>query len=295
MPRPNLNALRSFDAAARALSFRAAADELHVTHGAIAQQVRALEADLGLRLFERHARGLRLTAAGARYHRPVSEALAMIAEATAALSPGGEDVRLSVTPSFASKWLVPRLGRFAARHPEINLETGASESLANFRSDGVDIAVRQARPPFGAAFQTTKIAAHDLRAVAAPGYMPAAPSDLGGFLGKTLVQDSHRFWERELRRAGLVAPARLMQLGQTTLAMDAALNGQGIAIAPAILARDAFRRGDLVSLWQFPDEDGDGYYALRLKSGRATPAIRAVIDWLAEEAADITPPTAPGQ
>lgn len=282
---PNLNALRSFDAAARTLNFRVAAQELNVTQGAVAQQVRALEASLGVRLFDRHARGLTLTEAGKRYHRPIGKALAQIADATADITPDAEDVRISVTPSFASKWLVPRLGAFSAEHPHINLETTASEALANFRNDGIDIAIRQATPPFGAAFETVKIADHALRAIAAPGFIDTPPTTLAGFAKLTLVQDSHRFWERAFVQADITPPKRMLQLGQTTLAMDAALNGQGIAICPAILAHDAFKRGDLKSLWEFDDIEGDAYYALRLRTGRKTGAIGDVIEWIGREAA----------
>lgn len=285
MPLPNLNALRCFDAAARALNFRVAAVELNVTQGAVAQQVRGLEASLGIRLFDRHARGLTLTDAGKRYHRPVSKALAEIAAATADIAPETEDVRISVTPSFASKWLVPRLRAFATAHPHINLEMTASEALANFRNDGIDLAIRQATPPFGSAFETHKIADHDLRAVAAPGYAANAAATLTDFTEMTLVQDSHRFWERLLTQADIVPPKRMLQLGQTTLAMDAAANGQGVAIAPTILAHDAIARGDLTSLWAFEPELGDAYYALRLRSGRKTSAITEVITWLKGEAA----------
>lgn len=284
MKLPNLNALRSFDAAARSQNFRVAALELHVTQGAVAQQVRALEADLGVRLFTRHARGLTLTEAGKRYHRPISKALAQIAEATAEIAPETADVRISVTPSFASKWLVPRLRAFTAEHPHINLEIMATEALADFRTDGADIAVRQTTPPFGGAFETVKVASHDLRAIAAPDFLEAPPASLADFAKLTLVQDSHRFWERLFSQADIPAPKRILQVGQTTLAMDAAMNGQGIAICPALLAHDAFERGDLKSLWRFDDVEGDAYYALRLRAGRKTSAIPEVIAWMVKEA-----------
>lgn len=146
MRAPKLNALRMFDAAARHGSFRTAAEELHLTQGAVAQQVRGLEADLGVALFERKARGLSPTAEGARYHDAVRRALGIIDRATQALRPADTAVRLSVPPSFASKWLVPRLAGFAAAHPDILLDTTASETLTDFRRDGIDLAVRQGLP-----------------------------------------------------------------------------------------------------------------------------------------------------
>lgn len=281
---PKLNALRMFDAAARRLNFRLAAADLNVTQGAVAQQVRALEAELGVHLFARHARGLTLTEAGRRYHAPVRQALNLIANATADLSPDIEDVTVSLTPSFAAKWLVPRLPAFAAAHPNVNLQTAPSEALANFRTDNVDIAIRQTKPPFGAAFETHLIAPHDLRAVARPDQVSTPIECVADFGRLTLIQDSHRLWEKVFAAAGAPPPKRMSQLGQTGLAMDAALNGQGIAIAPALLAHDAIERGELVSLWRFQDEENDGYYALRLRSARKTDAIRDVLDWLLAEA-----------
>ena len=112
MPLANLNALRIFDAAARYLNFRVAAEELHLTQSAVAQRVRRLESELGLQRFVREARGLASTEAGRRLQAPVRRALAIIEEATVALKPTGARVIVSTTPSFASEWLVPRLPRF---------------------------------------------------------------------------------------------------------------------------------------------------------------------------------------
>ena len=141
---PNLNSLRMFDAAARHLNFRLAADELHLSQGAVAQQVRRLEADLGHKLFQRHARGLSLTDTGRSYHQPVRQALALIEDATNTLAPAEQRVTLSVPPSFASKWLVPRLPEFEAAHPGIELRVLAEEALSNFKRDGIDLAIRLA-------------------------------------------------------------------------------------------------------------------------------------------------------
>lgn len=137
MRSPNLNSLKMFDAAARHLNFRLAAEELNLTQGAVAQQVRRLESDLGLQLFYCKARGLALTEVGRRYHRPVSRALAMIDDATRKIQPESTSITLSSTPSFASKWLVPRLVSFSQAYPTIDVQTVASEGLANHRYLGV--------------------------------------------------------------------------------------------------------------------------------------------------------------
>ena len=145
---PSLNALRMFEVVARHLNFRLAAEELGLTQAAVAQQIRGLEASLEIRLFERLPRGLGLTDAGRAYSASIRSALAMIDEATRLLRPESSQLTVSVTPTFASKWLIPRLGGFAERNPEIDLRLLATDRLAHFHTDGVDIAVRYGQPPF---------------------------------------------------------------------------------------------------------------------------------------------------
>ncbi len=274
-----------FDAAARHLNFRQAAEELSLTQGAVAQQVRRLEADLGLQLFYRKARGLALTEIGRGYHGPVHRALAIIDEATANLRPQGTRITLSVTPSFAAKWLVPRLGNFAKAHPEVDLQTVASERLADFQSDGVDLAVRLGRPPFEKNMETTLLAPLDLCAICSPDYAETvAPlKRFEDFAKLRLIQDSHAFWDALFDKTGTRARHRMMQFNQTALAMDAAANGQGIALAPRLLLYDAIAKGILVSLWQDESADQSSYYIVHPVSRKANAARNAVIDWILSE------------
>ncbi|MEL7529068.1 MAG: LysR family transcriptional regulator, partial [Pseudomonadota bacterium] len=144
---PKLQHIKMFDAAARHLNFRLAAEELNLTQGAVAQAIRAMEADLGLRLFERKARGLSFTEAGRRYHSEISKGLEIINEATRNLLPAVNRVSISLPPSFASKWLVPRLPNFMETNPDIDVRIIASEHLTDFQTQDVDIAVRQGRRP----------------------------------------------------------------------------------------------------------------------------------------------------
>lgn len=287
MRTPNLNALRMFDAAARHLNFRQAAEELSLTQGAVAQQVRRLEADLGLQLFHRKARGLALTEIGRGYHGPVGRALAIIDEATASLRPQGTRITLSVTPSFAAKWLVPRLGSFAKAHPEVDLQTMASERLADFQSDGVDLAVRLGRPPFERDMETTLLAPLNLCAICSPDYAATvAPLErFEDFADLRLIQDSHSFWKTLFDKTGTKARHRMMQFNQTALAMDAAANGQGIALAPRLLLDDAISKGSLVSLWQDESADQSGYYIVHPASRKTNAARDAVVDWILSEVA----------
>lgn len=285
MPVPNLNSLRMFDAAARHLNFRLAAEEMHVTQGAVAQQVRRLEGELGLKLFERKARGLALTDVGRAYFVPVSRALATIDEATLKLRPQSAQVRLSVTPSFASKWLVPRLGVFERDHPDIDLQVLASEGLADFRLDGIDLAVRQGRPPFGDDLETKLLSRLDLLAVCSPEYARNADPihRLDDFTAHRLIQDGHNHWDRLLEGAGSTTPCRKMRFNQAALAMDAAANGQGIALVPRLLALADMKRGKLVALWSDTQKLQHGYYIVSPNNRKHKAIIDRVTGWLLRE------------
>lgn len=227
---PPLNALRAFEVAGRRLSFRAAADELGVTQGAVAQQVRVLEVHLGLALFRRLPRGLALTAPGASYLADVTRALDTLGEATARLLARPDAVTISVTPTFAAKVLIPRLADFNAALPGVELRIVATEALSDFDRDQVDIAVRLSRPPFPATQEARLLFRQDLVAVASPHLvgnmpLPLAPEQL---LAMPLLHDAHVHWPAFLRMPGQLPG---LVFNQTTLALDAALAGQGVAIA----------------------------------------------------------------
>ncbi len=288
MRTPNLNSLKMFDAAARHLSFRAAADELNLTQGAVAQQVRRLEADLAVRLVSRKARGLELTDVGRNYHVPIRRALAMIESATQKFRTDGPRVTISVTPSFASKWLVPRLSSFARLYPDIEVQTIASEELANFKSDGVDLAIRQGRPAVGSGLVFELFAPLDLCAVCSPNYAEEAGPirELSDFTNLQLIQDSHTHWETLMEEAGLVARHRLLRFNQTALAMDAAANGQGVALAPRLLTTADLAAGKLVNLWQDRRQDQIGYYLVYPDKSPVNPARDALLNWIVSEATD---------
>ncbi|TWC30810.1 LysR family glycine cleavage system transcriptional activator [Pseudomonas sp. SJZ079] len=286
MRQPNLNSLRMFDAAARQLNFRLAAEELNLTQGAVAQQVRRLEADLGVQLFYRNARGLALTETGRSYHAPVRRALALIDEATQKLRPENTRVTLSVTPSFASKWLVPRLAAFARAHPDIEVQVMANEGLANFQSDGVDLAIRQGRAPFAESLHVELLAPLELHAVCSPGFAAElGPIErLEDCIAQPLIQDGHNLWASLFEDAGLTARRRFIQFNQTALAMDAAAHGQGIALAPRLLLNVEFEHARLVELWRDTRANQGGYYVLYPRERELDPARDALINWLLAEA-----------
>lgn len=145
---PSLNALRAFEAAGRHLNFRAAADELFVTQGAVAQQVRILEEYMGFALFQRLPKGVALTSQGAIYFAEVTRAFEILRKATTQILKEPQAVTISVTPTFATKILLPSLSALSIAVPDVDLRTVATESIADFDRDQVDIAVRLTRPPF---------------------------------------------------------------------------------------------------------------------------------------------------
>lgn len=290
MTLPSLNGLRAFDVAGRLLSFRAAADEMGVTQGAVAQQVRQLEAELGIRLFDRLPKGLALTGAGRSYHGRIAEAFAALRAATAQLRPEPDKVTISVTPTFASKWLIPNLPDFAEKHPDIDLRILATERVSSFHSDGVDLAVRQGEPPFGAALNTTLLFEQDVIAVAAPGLvevgqLPASPETLSRL---PKIHDTHDLWPRFLAEVGLADQGRRgLRLSQTALAVDAAISGQGVALVSRFLVSGDIAAGKLLEIGALRNVEPRHFFLLTLRRSAPNAAIDTVVSWLKSRAGQV--------
>ena len=284
--KPNLNALRMFDAAARHLNFGLAAKEMNLTQGAVAQQVRRLEADLGFKLFYRKARGLALTEIGRDYHRSIRRALNIIDEATRKLRPTGEQITVSVIPSLASKWFVPRLAAFEKSHPDISIDLLASETITTFHAEGVDVAVRQGFPPFGDGLRFDLLAPLALCAVCSPDYAEEVGpiQGLEDFVTQRLIQDSHGHWDRVLEAAGLSPRRKVSKFNQAALAMDSATHGRGIALVPRLLLDNELAEGTLVELWRDKETSAVGFYVVYPDLQEPSPARDAVIDWILSEA-----------
>ncbi len=286
MRAPKLQSLKMFDAAARHLNFRLAADELNLTQGAIAQSVRGLEADLSVQLFKRLPRGLALTELGYRYHSDVARGLAIIDKATMNLYPQTDALTVSVPPSFASKWLVPRLPYFSEEHPGIEIRTIATETVTDFQTQDVDICVRLgARPPDQNMF-VELLASLDLCAVCSPD----KGNDLGGiealevFTQFPLIQDGHRYWEALFNEASIEHSGHFLQFNQTALAMDAAANGQGFALAPRLLAANELTLGKLNAVWKDDQITGEGFWLLHPLIDRPNHLARSLfVEWLLSE------------
>lgn len=274
---PPLNALRAFEVSGRRLSFRAAADELGVTQGAVAQQVRALEEHLGLGLFQRHPRGLQLTVAGSAYLAEVTRAFDTLADATGRLLVRPDTVTISVTPTVAAKLLIPRLGDLQAALPDVELRTVATEALSDFERDQVDIAVRLTRPPFAADLEAKLLFRQDLVAVASPRLvgnmtLPLSSEQLRAL---PLLHDAQGHWATFMKTSSKLPGA---VFNQTTLALDAAMAGQGVALAcKAFVAMD-LAAGRLVQVAE-AGTLGPDFYLVRKRSAPVRQSVDAVWDW----------------
>ncbi len=276
MRNPRLNHLKAFDASARHLNFRKAAEELHITQGAVAQSVRGLEEDLGVKLFRRLARGLALTERGKLYHTDIASGLSLIDQATRKLQAGARQLTVSVTPSFASKWLVPNLPHFFELNPGVEIRTIASEVVTDFQSDDVDLAIRIGPRPSDKSLRVAKLAEEDLCIVAGS----ALASQIGtspefeALRPHPLIQEGHRHWEGLMSFTRGCNPGVVMQFNQTALAIEAAANGQGLAVVPRLLARNELVSGRLVELLQLPVHDETGFWLVHPVSDPANKPLR---------------------
>jgi LysR family glycine cleavage system transcriptional activator len=284
---PPLNGLRAFDVSGRRLSFRAAGDEMGVTQGAVAQQVRQLEAHLGITLFERLPKGLALTSAGRSYHERVAVAFADLRSATAQLKPETGKVLISVTPTFASKWLIPNLPDFSDKHPEIDLRILATEKVSSFHSDGIDLAIRQGSPPFGAALNATLLFKQDVIAVVAPRLVESAqhPNNPETLSQLPKIHDTHDLWPKVLMEWGMTDQSkRGLRLSQTALAVDAAISGQGVALVSRFLVASDIAAGNLLEIGPSNTVGAQDFYLMTLRKTVSNSAIDTVVSWMTSRA-----------
>jgi len=286
-PQPPLNALRVFEAAARHRSFTRAAEELSVTQGAVSQQIRGLEDVLGVRLFRRGPRGLALTESGEQYAGAVAAALRTIAEATAAIrpDPGAASLTVSCLPSFAHKWLAPRIGRFTARHPGIALRVHTSFAVVDLDHDGIDCAIRHG-PGGYRGLHAELLLTEELTPMCAQALAGslAVPADLRG---ATLIQDFGTPWASWLQAAGL--DPEEMRMGpeflDSSMAMQAAADGQGVILGHTALAHDDLAAGVLVAPFPLRVPYDCAHWFVCRPGDRRRAALRAFHRWLRDEAA----------
>jgi len=283
---PPLSALRPFEAAARLESFSRAAEELHLTHGAVSRQVRALEDHVGAPLFTRHGKRVALTPGGRAYAERLRAALLEIAQATEAAGTARRDNRLtiSVLPSFASRWLMPRLIRFMDANPEIEVNVHTSNLLANFAADEIDVAVRFGRGPWpGLACE--KFLDDEYFPVARPkmnrGRLPREPKDL---LKVRVMREDGDYWERWLEAAGVAAvPLEGPLFNDSTYSLAAAARGEGVAMARRSIVGEDLERGVLKRLFGVSVRSAESYWFVSPKEIADSPRVKAFREWVKSE------------
>lgn len=290
---PSLNALRTFEVAARHLNFRLAADELGVTQAAVAQQIRGLEASLDMKLFARLPRGLALTDGGRRYAASIRQALELIVEATQALRPDTLHLTVSVPPSFASRWLIPRIALFTEAYPDIDLRVLATERLSRFHTDGVDLAVRYGNPPFGPGLNTELLVAQSIIVVGSPGLLErlGRPADLAHLQRYLWLHDAHNLWPQFIAHVfaqPLQGAAKNLRFNSTSLAVDAALAGQGLALVTRAFIQDDLDAGRLVQVLEQSLPMDAGFYLVWPRQAREADSLLTVLAWLRDQARGIS-------
>ncbi len=287
---PPMNTLRAFEAAARHLSFTHAAAELHVTQAAVSHQIRTLEEALGVRLFRRLNRAIRLTEEGQQFVSEVRKALSHLATAMEKLAApdAGGPLTVSVLPSFAAKWLVPRLGRFRERHPEIDVRVSPSIQLTDFQRDDVDLGVRYGKGKYEG-LHSVRLMTEDIFPVCSPKLLSGAkalrqPADLRHHT--LLHDDGYVDWAMWLLVAGVqdIPPTQGPFFTDSALVLQAAVEGQGVALARGALAADDLAAGRLVKPFDIAIPTEYAYYIVCPKATAQHPKIAAFRDWLLAEA-----------
>lgn len=284
---PSLNALKAFEAAARLQSFTEAAAELFVTHAAISRHIRELEEWLGTELFIRTGRGVHLTDAGRRFGSKLTPLFDALAEATREAAAVGDVRQLKVTvePSIASRWLVPRLGRFNDLHPDIELSINPEHRLADFRSGDADVGIRYGRGNW-ADVDMAKLSDVVIFPVCAPKLVEGRgrldPADLKDFT--LLHEDRKQWWAEWLAAAGISGVEDWRgPVFQNHLAIEAAEAGQGFALGDQILCGDSLNEGWLTRPFDRDMKDHGGYWIVRAKGSKETAPARAFREWLMSE------------
>jgi LysR family glycine cleavage system transcriptional activator len=286
---PPLHALAAFEAVARLQSFARAADELCVTHGAVSHRIKVLEAHFGTPLLFRGAGAVMLTTQGTCLLTAVLKALSTLQEASQRLSHARPIVTVSAGPSSAHNWLVLRLGSFYRDNPDIDLEIKVTKlttrkKRVSVESGEVDIALRYSNEEEWSGLQCVKLMDVELFPVCSPGYRQA----LGGLatiaeLRKSvLLRLPHEPWKPWFDAAGLswAEPVAGPLFGDASLMLDAAANGQGVALARSVLVERDLTSGRLMRLFDISLPSAKAYCAVSSPAAGARPEVRRFIEWL---------------
>ena len=291
MSRLLLHALPAFRTVAELQNLRAAAQILHLTHSAVSQQIRRLEEQLGFKLFDRRGKRVVLNAAGEALLRSTQAALAHLddgVQAAAAASTGSaQNLRVTVLPSFAQRWLLPRIGRWRERHPHIALEISASQQLVDLQREGFHAALRYGAGPW-AGLESERLFDMPMRLIVVAS--PATAHRLRGAPPEALARESllgeRELWERWFAAAGLaISVTPVAVFNDAGLMLQAAEQDLGLALSRELLAADALRDGRLVrmSSLSVAYEPAHAYHLVYPPSMRDWPPLAALRQWLRDE------------
>lgn len=290
MKLPPLHALQCFECAGRKLSMKEAADELHVTAAAVSQQVAKLEEAVGKQLFVRSARRIELTESGKIYLRAIRPALCQIAEATEKLkaNQGTTVITVSCTNGFAMQWLLPRLARFNAIEPGIDVRINTTNRLVDLRVDGIDFAIRHGLGNYPG-LEVELLNNDHLRPVCSPHILPesqhlSSPAELKNY---TLLHDEHRAdWAMWLKAVDVhdMDSSKGPVFVDSNGAIEAALSGKGIALVRRSLVRSELESGRLVIPFQKAIETPIAYYLVYDAAALLLRWNQRFRDWLISEA-----------
>lgn len=290
MKRIPVGPLRAFDVAARTLNLSAAAEEMNVTHAAVSRQVKQLEERLRVKLFERLPRGLKLTAHGALLAEGTREAFDRLASALEDVSIPAVRRKLTISTfaSLSARWLMPRVQSFAERFPDADLQVITSTRLVDFSREDVDIAIRFGGGNYPGLHVIPLFQPRDI-VVCAPSLLKRGRkleklSDLNDF--PLLHDDSYRSWERWLAGAGVkdVNPRRGVICGDRNSMLQAALEGQGVALTSGVFGANDLAAGRLVQVFSNAVRSEFAIYAVCLPRRLSDPLISGAIEWLTAEA-----------
>lgn len=287
---PSLNALRAFEATARHLSFKEAAGELFVTPGAVSQQVKALEESMGIVLVRRLTRAIELTEAGHTLLATLRESFQRISDTVEQLAARDQSgpVTVSVLPSFAAKWLVPRLGHFQEQHPEIDLRISAVDRLIDFSREDVDLGIRHGLGDYPD-LHTDWLLPGKLFALCSPKLLKGkhplkTPQHLR--YHNLLHSEPGNEWGLWLNAHGVtgVDGRKGSMFSDDALMLEAAMAGQGVAISTSTLAAADLAAGRLVRPFNLPLSEKFAYFLVYPEATAERPKIAAFREWIMAEA-----------
>lgn len=299
MKRIPVGPLRAFDIAARNLNLSAAAEEMNVTHAAVSRQVKQLEDRLGVKLFERLPRGLRLTAQGALLAEGTRAAFDRLASALEDVSTPTVRRKLTISTfsSFNARWLMPRVQSFSMLFPDVDLQVITTAQLTDFAREDVDIAIRFGGGNYPGLHTVPLFRPREI-VVCAPSLLKGgAPlKNIGDLRNFTLLHDdSHRSWARWLEAVGAkgINPRRGIVCGDRNSMLQAALAGQGMAIASEVFAASELAAGRLVQVFEQEVTSEYAIYAVCLPRRLNDPMVAGAMEWLEKESKsshDVHPP-----